>query len=50
MFAELLFCFGIVGAFMLALVIPYCIFICLMYLVYKADGGKMKLREYFQYW
>lgn len=50
MFFDSILCFLIVGLIMLALVIPYSIFVLFMFAIYKADGGKMKYSEYVKYW
>jgi len=46
--ALIAICFG--GLFCLVLVVPYSIFVGLMYVVYRATNGKMKFREYVKYW
>ena len=50
MFFDAILCALIVGIIMLALVTFNAIFMCIMYLIYKADGGRMSFRKYTKYW
>lgn len=47
---EFILCLGFVGAICFASVAIYVLFVMLMHAIYKVNGGKMPLREYFKYW
>lgn len=45
---ETIICIGIVGLFMLVLGLGGLLFTMFLYIVYKLDGGKMGIKEYFK--
>ena len=45
---DLVCCVGFVGLFCLVLAIADLIFTFILYIVYKLDGGKMGIVEYFK--
>ena len=47
---DFIFCVGFVSVFFFAITILYIAFMCLMFVVYKLDNGKMNFREYVKYW
>ena len=47
---EIMFCIGALGLACAVFGVGYSLFILFMYSVYRLDGGKMPLREYFKHW
>ena len=46
---EIMFCIGILGLICAVLCVSYSFAVLFMYVMYRLDGGKMPLREYFKY-
>ena len=47
---EAAYILAIIGAFLFFITVPYFLFVCIMYVVYKATNGKMGFWEYTKYW